>query len=315
METVQEGGGRLPNGSAVTKTPNRLRIVESDEDDKVTSDRPVEMDPYRELELYLAKVNVSLCQMHFLISLRGENGFFGSLTLLSLTWIRLNKIISYQMSCFISSDRVVSWKWRLLKKTKSLIFYQIKDVVFGCILNFLLDEIVSFGKSFKWYNRFHWIKNWFAWTVFWKIDFFEFEKIYGIQRKTPFSLCVYPVHPQEIGDNNNNNSDYSANVDKELRRSTLLTLIYNIMHKKRGETTQVLFNPRFSHQPFGWESILVLAHSTIENLSRTHESSYSKTQRSLHLFIPYSRRHSQFRYQKRIHIVAKRPSVSYAIVN
>lgn len=59
METVQEGGGRLQNGSAVTKTPNRLKIV-SDEEDKVTSERAVEMDPYKELELYLAKVNVSL---------------------------------------------------------------------------------------------------------------------------------------------------------------------------------------------------------------------------------------------------------------
>ncbi|XP_025156537.1 uncharacterized protein LOC105186773 isoform X3 [Harpegnathos saltator] len=57
METVQEGGGRLQNGSAVMKTPNRLKIVESDEDDKVTSERPTQMDPYRELELYLAKVN------------------------------------------------------------------------------------------------------------------------------------------------------------------------------------------------------------------------------------------------------------------
>ncbi|XP_014488552.1 PREDICTED: uncharacterized protein LOC106751861 isoform X2 [Dinoponera quadriceps] len=58
METVQESGGRLQNGSAViAKTPNRLKIVESDDDDKVTSEKAAEMDPYRELELYLAKVN------------------------------------------------------------------------------------------------------------------------------------------------------------------------------------------------------------------------------------------------------------------
>lgn len=59
METMQEGGGRLQNGSTVTKTPNRLKIVESDEEDKLTSQKTMEMDPYRELELYLAKVNVS----------------------------------------------------------------------------------------------------------------------------------------------------------------------------------------------------------------------------------------------------------------
>lgn len=59
MEAVQEAGGRLQNGSA--KTANRLKIVESDEEDKMTSERTAETDPYRELELYLAKVNVSRC--------------------------------------------------------------------------------------------------------------------------------------------------------------------------------------------------------------------------------------------------------------
>lgn len=58
METMQEGGGRLQNGSTV-RTPNRLKLVESDDNDKVTSERTTEMDPYKELELYLAKVKVS----------------------------------------------------------------------------------------------------------------------------------------------------------------------------------------------------------------------------------------------------------------
>lgn len=51
---MQEGGGRLQNGSTVGRIPNRLKLVEND--DKVTSERTTEMDPYRELELYLAKV-------------------------------------------------------------------------------------------------------------------------------------------------------------------------------------------------------------------------------------------------------------------
>ncbi|XP_077261701.1 rhoGTPase activating protein isoform X2 [Temnothorax americanus] len=57
METTQEGGSRLQNGSTVAKMPNRLKLVQSDENDKVTSEKTAEMDPYRELELYLAKVN------------------------------------------------------------------------------------------------------------------------------------------------------------------------------------------------------------------------------------------------------------------
>lgn len=60
METMQEGGGRLQNGSIITKTPNCLKFVKSDEYNKVTNERTTEMDPYKELELYLAKVNVSL---------------------------------------------------------------------------------------------------------------------------------------------------------------------------------------------------------------------------------------------------------------
>lgn len=59
METVQEGRGRLQNGSTVATMPNRLKLVQSDENDKVTSEKAAEMDPYRELELYLAKVKVS----------------------------------------------------------------------------------------------------------------------------------------------------------------------------------------------------------------------------------------------------------------
>ncbi|XP_072753546.1 stAR-related lipid transfer protein 13 isoform X2 [Anoplolepis gracilipes] len=56
METMQEGGGRLQNGSTVERMSNRLKFVESDENGKVTCERRTEMDPYRELELYLAKV-------------------------------------------------------------------------------------------------------------------------------------------------------------------------------------------------------------------------------------------------------------------
>ncbi|KYN28451.1 hypothetical protein ALC57_02178 [Trachymyrmex cornetzi] len=55
METMEEGDGRLQNGSSA-KMPNRLKLVLSDENDKVTSEKTAEMDPYRELELYLAKV-------------------------------------------------------------------------------------------------------------------------------------------------------------------------------------------------------------------------------------------------------------------
>lgn len=58
---MREGGGRLQNGSAVAETPNRLKMVvgTDDEDAKVIRGKEAEMDPYRELELYLAKVNVS----------------------------------------------------------------------------------------------------------------------------------------------------------------------------------------------------------------------------------------------------------------
>jgi len=55
---MEEGDGRLQNGSSA-KMPNRLKLVLSDENDKVTSEKTAEMDPYKELELYLAKVKVS----------------------------------------------------------------------------------------------------------------------------------------------------------------------------------------------------------------------------------------------------------------
>ncbi|KYN34458.1 hypothetical protein ALC56_10945 [Trachymyrmex septentrionalis] len=55
METMEKGDGHLQNGSSA-KMPNRLKLVLSDENDKVTSEKTAEMDPYRELELYLAKV-------------------------------------------------------------------------------------------------------------------------------------------------------------------------------------------------------------------------------------------------------------------
>lgn len=67
MNTMQEGD--LQNGSTVAKMPNRLKLVQSDENDKVTSEKAAEMDPYRELELYLAKVKVSqhwICTFTFL---------------------------------------------------------------------------------------------------------------------------------------------------------------------------------------------------------------------------------------------------------
>ncbi|XP_070168978.1 rho GTPase-activating protein 7 isoform X3 [Polyergus mexicanus] len=56
METMQEGGGRLQNGSIIGKMPNRLKLVESDDNGKVMREKTTEMDPYKELELYLAKV-------------------------------------------------------------------------------------------------------------------------------------------------------------------------------------------------------------------------------------------------------------------
>lgn len=65
---MQEGGGRLQNGSTVGRTSNRLKLVESDENGKVTRERTTEMDPYRELELYLAKVKVSLYDSYIFIS-------------------------------------------------------------------------------------------------------------------------------------------------------------------------------------------------------------------------------------------------------
>lgn len=69
METTQKGGGRLQNGSIVAKMPNRLKLVQSDENDKVTSEKSAEMDPYTELELYLAKVKVSQCWIRTFIFL------------------------------------------------------------------------------------------------------------------------------------------------------------------------------------------------------------------------------------------------------
>lgn len=63
METMQEGGGRLQNGSTVGKTPNRLKLVDSDENGKMMRERT--MDPYIEFELYLAKVKVSPWFIYF----------------------------------------------------------------------------------------------------------------------------------------------------------------------------------------------------------------------------------------------------------
>lgn len=64
METMQEGGGRLQNGSTVEKTPTRLKLVDSEnENGKMMRERT--MDPYREFELYLAKVKVSPWFIYF----------------------------------------------------------------------------------------------------------------------------------------------------------------------------------------------------------------------------------------------------------
>ncbi|XP_076178540.1 rhoGTPase activating protein isoform X2 [Ptiloglossa arizonensis] len=66
METMQDSGGLQVDGSKgsvasslpASKTVNRLKIVESgDESGKLLSGSKLEMDPYKELELYLAKVN------------------------------------------------------------------------------------------------------------------------------------------------------------------------------------------------------------------------------------------------------------------
>ncbi|CAK9831280.1 hypothetical protein ANTRET_LOCUS8304 [Anthophora retusa] len=68
METMQDSGGLQVDGSKgsvasgllSSKTVNQLKIVESgDESGKVLTATKSEMDPYKELELYLAKVNVS----------------------------------------------------------------------------------------------------------------------------------------------------------------------------------------------------------------------------------------------------------------
>lgn len=76
METVQDSGGLRVDGSkgsvvasglSSSKTVNQLRIVESgDESGKMVIPTKSEMDPYKELELYLAKVNVSLFTKKFL---------------------------------------------------------------------------------------------------------------------------------------------------------------------------------------------------------------------------------------------------------
>ncbi|XP_043803704.1 rho GTPase-activating protein 7 isoform X2 [Apis laboriosa] len=67
METIQDSGGLRVDGSKgsvvasglpSSKTVNQLRIVESgDESGKMVIPTKSEMDPYKELELYLAKVN------------------------------------------------------------------------------------------------------------------------------------------------------------------------------------------------------------------------------------------------------------------
>lgn len=69
METVRENGIHRVNGStgsevsgSPSKSANHLKIVESGVNSEKISDESskAEMDPYKELELYLAKVNVSL---------------------------------------------------------------------------------------------------------------------------------------------------------------------------------------------------------------------------------------------------------------
>ncbi|XP_034172458.1 rhoGTPase activating protein isoform X3 [Osmia lignaria lignaria] len=66
MESMQDSGGLRVDGSkgsvapglSSSKTVNQLKIVEgNDESGKLLNDSKQEMDPYKELELYLAKVN------------------------------------------------------------------------------------------------------------------------------------------------------------------------------------------------------------------------------------------------------------------
>ncbi|KOX78995.1 hypothetical protein WN51_10132 [Melipona quadrifasciata] len=66
METMQDSGGLFDGsrgsvapGLSISKTANQLKIVESgNESDKLlTATKSMQMDPYKELELYLAKVN------------------------------------------------------------------------------------------------------------------------------------------------------------------------------------------------------------------------------------------------------------------
>lgn len=68
METMEDSGGLRVDGSKGTvatslpasKTVNQLKIVETgDNSGQVFNGSKQEMDPYAELELYLAKVKVS----------------------------------------------------------------------------------------------------------------------------------------------------------------------------------------------------------------------------------------------------------------
>lgn len=57
---VDGSKGSVASSLNTSKTVNQLKIVESgDGSGKVLSESKPEMDPYKELELYLAKVNVS----------------------------------------------------------------------------------------------------------------------------------------------------------------------------------------------------------------------------------------------------------------
>lgn len=64
---VDGSKGSVASGLPSSKTVNQLKIVESrDESGKLLTATKSEMDPYKEFELYLAKVNVSLFISSFL---------------------------------------------------------------------------------------------------------------------------------------------------------------------------------------------------------------------------------------------------------
>lgn len=118
METVQDSGGLRVDGSkgsvvasglSSSKTVNQLRIVESgDESGKMVIPTKSEMDPYKELELYLAKVNVSLFTKKFL-----RYNFY---------LVSLDKRDSYERDLSFVINREIYAGWFYAKTTDSLLY-------------------------------------------------------------------------------------------------------------------------------------------------------------------------------------------------